>query len=730
MALGPFPLLPVPPGRVAVRCCAALLLWAVSLAGADGAPAPAAGKAKDPAPNPSASCLECHSDPKLTMKKAGQVRTLFVNEALFAKSVHRTLDCTDCHEGFDAESIPHQKPIATVDCGSCHEKEAKQYGTSIHGMSRMMGAMGAATCTSCHGAHEIVPVKQIDSPVFKLNLPRTCATCHSNRGLTDEYRIHNPQAAAQYLDSIHGRALLQMGLIVAPSCNDCHGVHDIKRSVDQGSRTNHSNIAKTCGRCHVGIEEVYNQSVHGQLLGKGDRRGPACSDCHSAHEIEKPATAHFKSLSDQRCGRCHTDRLAHYRETYHGKAMALGRPNVAADVAACYDCHGHHDVFPVSDPRSHLSKQRILATCQQCHPGVGPKFTAYQPHADPLDKVNYPVLNKVFLFMTALLIGVFAFFGVHTLFWLFRSIYLFLNDSKAFREAKVQAQADDEQFTRFTPFERFLHLMVVTSFLLLVITGMPLKFYYTEWARTIFNLLGGADVARTLHHFGALITFAYFGLHVGELVGTLWRRRKSLRHPVTGRLELRRAWQVVFGADSMVPSFQDWRDFIAHQKWFFGKGPRPQFDRWTYWERFDYFAVFWGVAAIGLSGLIMWFPKFFTGFLPGWIINIALLVHSDEALLAAGFIFTFHFFNTHFRIEKFPMDTVIFSGRISKKEMLHERKRWYDRLVAAGRLDDYRVRDDWEGSKKIAKGVGFLFFGTGLVLLALIVYAMFSRLAR
>ena len=272
--------------------------------------------------------------------------------------------------------------------------------------------------------------------------------------------------------------------------------------------------------------------------------------------------------------------------------------------------------------------------------------------------------------------------------------------------------------------------MVVTSFLLLVITGMPLKFYYTDWAKTIFNLLGGAEVARSLHHFGAIVTFAYFMLHLGELVITLWSRRTSLRNPATGRVELRRAWSVVFGPDSMVPSLQDWRDFVAHQKWFFGKGPRPQFDRWTYWERFDYFAVFWGIFAIGVSGLIMWFPKFFTGFLPGWIINIALVVHSDEALLAAGFIFTFHFFNTHFRIEKFPMDTVIFSGRVSKTELLHERKRWYDRLVAASRLDHFRVKDDWEGRKQIAKSFGFLFFGTGLALLALIVYAMLSRLGH
>jgi cytochrome b subunit of formate dehydrogenase len=246
----------------------------------------------------------------------------------------------------------------------------------------------------------------------------------------------------------------------------------------------------------------------------------------------------------------------------------------------------------------------------------------------------------------------------------------------------------------------------------------------------IFTLFGGAGVARSLHHFGAIVTFAYFVMHLGELAGSLWRGRKAIRNPETGRIEFRRIWDLMFGPDSMVPAFQDWRDFVAHQKWFFGKGARPQFDRWTYWERFDYFAVFWGVAIIGFSGLIMWFPQFFTRFMPGWIINIALVVHSDEALLAAGFIFTFHFFNTHFRIEKFPMDTVIFSGRVSQTEMIHERKRWYDRLVAAGRLADYRVKDEWEGRKAVAKAMGFLFFGTGLVLLVLIVYAMASRLGH
>jgi hypothetical protein len=188
-------------------------------------------------------------------------------------------------------------------------------------------------------------------------------------------------------------------------------------------------------------------------------------------------------------------------------------------VAACYDCHGYHDVQPPSDPRSHLSRTNILATCQQCHPGATVKFTEYQPHANPLDGKNYPLLHAVFLGMTGLLIGTFAFFGLHTLGWLVRAVYLYLHDTRKFREAKIQTQVDGEWFTRFSPFERFLHFLVVTSFLLLVITGMPLKFYYTDWAKVIFHILGGPETARTLHRLGAIVTFLYFGLHLTALTG-------------------------------------------------------------------------------------------------------------------------------------------------------------------------------------------------------------------
>jgi cytochrome b subunit of formate dehydrogenase len=669
-----------------------------------------------------ADCFTCHDDPGLVRVVGASTNSLCVKTNALAKSVHSSLQCTDCHAGI--KDLPHPEKLPPPQCATCHEDAATEYNASIHGMSRKAGSLGAATCSDCHGSHDIRPVKQIDSPVFKLNLPRTCARCHSNPDLTSEYKVKNPDAASQYAESIHGRALLQLGLTQAPSCSDCHGVHTIKRSVDFDSPINHANTAKTCGKCHAGIEKTYKESVHGKLLTSGDKRAPVCTDCHSAHQIETKQGGHFKTISDERCGACHKDRLEYYRETYHGKAIALGSPN----VAACYDCHGYHDVLPQSDSRSHLSSTNIVATCKKCHPKSSKGFTQYLPHANPLDREHYPLLHFIFMAMTGLLIGTFGFFGIHTAFWLFRSGYLYLHDSKTFRAAKISTQKGDEWFTRFSPFERFLHILVVTSFLTLVLTGMPLKFHYTDWARALFHILGGAQVARWLHHVAAIITFLYFVLHLTERTTSMWGSRKDYYDPVTGKFKLSLLWLQLTGPDSMIPNKDDWNDFIAHQKWFFGKGPRPEFERWTYWEKFDYLAVFWGVAMIGASGLIMWFPEFFCLFMPGWIINVALIIHSDEALLAAGFIFTFHFFNTHFRLEKFPMDTVIFSGRISKAEMLHERKRWYDRLVTEGKLDEYRVKDEWAQWKKIARTFGYCFFGTGVILLVLIIIAMASRL--
>jgi cytochrome b subunit of formate dehydrogenase len=370
-----------------------------------------------------------------------------------------------------------------------------------------------------------------------------------------------------------------------------------------------------------------------------------------------------------------------------------------------------------------------VETCKKCHPDANENFAQYIVHANHSDKEAYPQLYYVFWAMTGLLLGTFAFFALHTALWLYRSLALYMSDSREWREEKTQVREDGEEFTRFTPLERFLHALVISSFLLLVTTGMPLKFYYADWAKTLLSLMGGQAVASVLHRIGALITIFYFSTHVISVLVALFRKRKQFfMNPETGGFSLRQTLATAVGPDSPMPNLQDLKDVIAHNKWFFGKGPKPSFDRWTYWEKFDYMAIFWGIAMIGASGLIMWFPEFFTQWLPGWAINVAHIIHSDEALLAAGFIFTFHFFNVHFRPDKFPMDKVMFSGRISKSELLNERKRLYDRWVAEGTLDEHRAGHEWKAWQKIALPAGFIAFLIGVGLMVLIYFAMSSRL--
>ena len=211
---------------------------------------------------------------------------------------------------------------------------------------------------------------------------------------------------------------------------------------------------------------------------------------------------------------------------------------------------------------------------------------------------------------------------------------------------------------RFSLYHRVTHAMVIVSFFLLVITGMPLRFSCAPWAPLLMRALGGVHTAGILHRIGAVITFGYFGAHLGYLVFRFIRTKDKLA--------------LLWGPDSLVPQPRDVGDFYTQVKWFLGLGPRPQFARFSYMEKFDYLAVFWGVAMIGGSGLMLWLPEFFGQFLPGWLFNIAGVIHSDEALLATAFIFTIHFFNVHLRPEKFPLDAVMFTGRATTAYMEEE----------------------------------------------------------
>ncbi len=264
---------------------------------------------------------------------------------------------------------------------------------------------------------------------------------------------------------------------------------------------------------------------------------------------------------------------------------------------------------------------------------------------------------------------------------------------------------------RFNAYHRILHVLMAVSFIGLVASGMPLKYAGAPWASWLMKLLGGYYAAGLIHRICAVITFGYFAAHISYVVYNIVVVRKFKFN--------------FLGPESMVPWIKDLQDIYYSFRWFFGLGPRPQFDQWTYWEKFDYWAVFWGVGMIGVSGLFLWFPEFFGRFFPGWAFNIATVIHSDEALLAAGFIFTIHYFNTHLRPEKFPMDPVIFTGRLTLKEFQHERPLQYQRLTDERSLD--RAMTAPQAAWLTDAGVifGFILVLAGFFLLILILIGQF-----
>jgi cytochrome b subunit of formate dehydrogenase len=264
---------------------------------------------------------------------------------------------------------------------------------------------------------------------------------------------------------------------------------------------------------------------------------------------------------------------------------------------------------------------------------------------------------------------------------------------------------------RFDAVDRTLHVLLMIAFLGLAATGLPLVFHDADWARTLVRLFGSFETAGFIHRTCATLLIAVFAVH-------LWR--------VGRRIVIDKDWGMLWGPRSMVPQPRDITDFVGHVKWFVGQGPRPAFDRFTYWEKFDYWAVFWGMGVIGASGLLLWFPVFFSQFLPGWLFNVALVIHGEEALLAVGFIFTMHFFNGHLRPEKFPMDRVIFTGVVPEEEMQQERPGEYARMQETGALDSIRTTAPSRWLRWLGTAIGTTAVVIGLTLVSLILYALLA----
>jgi cytochrome b subunit of formate dehydrogenase len=642
---------------------------------------------------------------------------LYLPPEALAVGVHASLRCTDCHR--DAEQLPHAQRLNPANCNQqCHTKQDAEVLRGAHAEALARNDPRAPRCATCHGDHGILRSRDRQSLTHPLNLIKVCASCHQQHNTPTPAGHEAGEFIAAYLDSVHGRAISQSGLIVAASCADCHGHHEVQPSNRPQSKVHREQIPQTCGRCHEGISETYKDSIHGQMMIKGDSRAPVCTDCHAAHAITRASTPDFMLDIVEECGNCHNEPSVGgarksslyetYRLSYHGQVTNLGYTR----AARCSDCHGAHDIRPISDPLSRLHPDNRIEACRSCHPGANASFVQFEPHADHRDGQRYPLLHGVWLYFLIVMSGAFGFFGLHCVLWFIRSMI-----ERVRHGPPPRHPVGRYAIMRFTRFDRINHVFVIISFFGLTLTGIPLLFSDERWAKWLAGMLGGVNSAGILHRGFGVMLLINFAAHVYGL----FRRCRMFKRNGGPHRSILRDW--LFGPSSMLPRVKDVKDCLGMFRWFFFGGHKPSFDRWTYWEKFDYVAEVFGSLVIGGSGLMLWFPVFFSEFLPGWAFNVAMIVHGYEALLAVGFIFTIHFFNAHLRMEKFPVDDVIFTGRLSEEEFIHERGVEYARLVAQGELDDLKVPPAAPWQRKAAVLVGVVAMGIGTTLVVLIILA-------
>jgi cytochrome b subunit of formate dehydrogenase len=603
--------------------------------------AAAASKPKA-APKPSNDdCLACHGDQTLSHEVNGKTVSLFVDPAKFKDSMHGSMfQCVDCHT--DLKTSPHETTPAKVSCATCHADEQAVYDRSFHAKAIKEGDARAATCVDCHGSpHELLAASDPKSKVNHANIPATCGTCHGQKFVM-EASGHSAQPFLSYESSVHGRAVAA-GSEKAAVCTDCHGSHEILAASDPKSSIFKFNVPLTCAKCHSGVQQQFAESIHGQAIARGNWQAPVCTDCHGIHSIKShtdpnsPVSA--QNLALVTCARCHEGvrlsqefgvegrRATTYLASYHGLASKLG----SQVVANCASCHGVHNILPSSDPRSTISPQNLVKTCGQCHPGVNEKFVAARVHVDaPLsaDVGSRAVrwIRKFYLGMILVVIGGMVLHNL--LIWR--------------KKAIARRQSEHRAITRMNPNQRIQHILLLSSFIVLVLTGFALKFPDSWFA----GLLGMGEKVRGITHRVAAVVL------IGSSVYHLFY------------IALNRDGRKLF--KDLMPVPKDATDVLHAVTYYGGKRKaKPEFARFNYAEKAEYWALVWGVVVMASSGIMLWARVFFGNLLPRWWLDVATAIHLYEAILATLAIVVWHFYQVFFDPDVYPMNWAWWDGKMS-----------------------------------------------------------------
>jgi cytochrome b subunit of formate dehydrogenase len=630
--------------------------------------------AKQP-PKPTADdCLACHSDSTLTHEVDGKPASLYVNPQAFKDSIHGSMfTCVDCHT--DLKSSPHETTPKKVSCASCHADEEAAYERSFHAKAIAGGNHRAATCVDCHGnAHEIMPASDPKSRVHHTNIPATCGACHGQKFVMADGG-QGAQMVASYQQSVHGHAVAA-GSEKAAVCTDCHGTHEILDARDAKSPIFKFNVPATCGQCHDTVSKEFRQSIHGQAIAMGNWQAPVCTDCHGIHSIKAHADpnspVNAKNLGQATCARCHEGvRLAQefgvegrrettYLASYHGLASRLG----SQVVANCASCHGSHFILPSSDPRSTIHPANLAHTCGQCHPGVTEKFALAKVHVDaPLSAdVGSKAVRWIRRFYLSLILVVIGGMLVHNfILWRWKVV--------ARRKTEVNL------ITRMPARFRWQHALLLSSFIVLVLTGFALKFP-DSWFASFLSI--GEHLRHLLHRIAAVVLI---GVSIYHLFDSALSRQ--------GRKLLR----------DMLPTLDDALGALENIRYHLGLTSRkPAFARFNYAEKAEYWALVWGMIVMAVTGVMLWAKVSVGNHLPRWWLDVATAIHFYEAVLATLAILVWHFYQVFFDPDVYPMNWAWWDGKVPlhhyQEEHALDTEAWSDLQTQAAEGNEAQPQEE------------------------------------
>ncbi|MGD9345216.1 MAG: cytochrome b/b6 domain-containing protein [Candidatus Aminicenantes bacterium] len=589
----------------------------------------------------SEDCITCHEVSKHDTKFEDDI----------SHSIHEGLECMDCH--LDKELIPHKEKsgfsVSCQGCASCHEDSAEAY--KFHGRMSAQECVDIPTCADCHGDHDVLPSDVKLSKTHPSNVPDTCATCHEDINLTEKYQILIDHPIEVYKNSVHGLAT-QQGIDVAATCNDCHSTggsaHRILSPGDSESTINHFNIPDTCGKCHQSDAQDFWEGIHGQLVARGETDAPVCTDCHGEHGILSPSDPRSPvskvRLAEATCSPCHesitltekygidTGRLTSFIDSFHGLKTKAGD----LFVANCASCHGVHRILPSTDPSSSIHPDNLQATCGECHPSISAALASTPIHSvggQGLRTKAADIVRVIYIVAIVVIIGLMA---VHWLIDLIRQIVLVMKKP---------------QVRRMRLGELWQHHLLMVSFIVLVISGFALRYSESWITRLFFGWEHGFEMRGIIHRVAAVVL----------IVVTLWHLIYLFTR--RGRAFLKDMW----------PKFYDFRDFLQRIMYNLGLSKKtPAFKRFSYIEKAEYWALIWGTAVMIITGLLLWFDNEVVEFLPKGFLDVALVIHYYEAILASLAIAIWHLYSTVFNPHVYPMNPSWLSGKMPKEMFEHE----------------------------------------------------------